>query len=223
MNIALVPVKDLSTAKERLAGMLSSYQRTSLAFAMLEDVLEALTRSKGLDRILIVTCDETAMELALKMGVGVIKESEQRGESSSVDSAARICKDMEAESLLVIPLDVPLVTAEDIESILKNGSASPSVILVPSRDRNGTNAILKRPPDVIPSRFGHDSFRLHIKEAMKRGVSYEIQIMPNLSLDIDTPEDLASFMAKESQTKAYKELLKWDLSEGFNLRSTMFK
>ncbi len=207
MKFAIVPVKDLSKAKERLSSLLSQTERTALAYAMLEDVLTALQSSRLLDRLFVVTLDENAVKLAKCFGAEIIRETKQEEESASVDYASMVCKDMGAKSVLVIPGDAPLVTPEDIDFILEKEKNQTSVILVPARDELGTNAILRRPPDAIPSRFGYDSFKKHIDEARQRNIFYEIYELPAVALDIDEPEDLRLFASKKTATKTYQELI----------------
>src|SRR6202022_1877197 len=139
MKFALIPVKDLSKAKERLSLILSQAERTALAYAMLEDVLRAMKGSRLLNRLFVVTLDENAIGLAQSLGVEIIKETKQEGESASVDYASKICKKMGAQSVLVIPGDAPLVTHEDVDFILEKEKSYPSVILAPARDEMGTN------------------------------------------------------------------------------------
>ncbi len=208
MKFAVVPVKDLSKAKERLSSILSQTERTALAYAMLEDVLRAMKGSRLLDRLFVVTSDENAIELAKILGVEIIKETKQEGESTSVDYASKICKNMGAQSVLVIPGDTPLVTPGDVDLILEKEKSYPSVVLVPARDDMGTNAIFRKPPDVIPSRFGYDSFKKHINEARQRNIPYEVYYLSMVALDVDEPEDLALFGSKKSRTKAYEELIR---------------
>ena len=208
MRFALVPIKDLSKAKERLYPILSQSERTDLAYAMLEDVLIALRGSRLLDRILVVTLDENAVKLAESLDIEVIKETKQNGESESVDLASTICKEMGAESVLVIPGDAPLITPEDVDFILEKEKPYHSVILVPARDELGTNAILRKPPDVIPSRFGYDSFKKHIEEARRRNIPYEIHKLPRVALDLDEPEDLSLFASQKSETTTYRKLIR---------------
>jgi 2-phospho-L-lactate/phosphoenolpyruvate guanylyltransferase len=219
MKFALVPVKDLSKAKERLSSILSQTERTALAYAMLEDVLRALRGSVFLNRLFVVTLDENAIEIAKSLGVEIIKETKQEGESASVDYASMICKNMGAESVLVIPGDAPLITHEDVDFILEKEKSYSSVILVPARDEMGTNAIFKKPPDAIPSRFGYDSFKKHIDESRQRNIPYEVYKLSKVALDIDEPEDLTLFASRKSQTKTYKELVKMGIiqriSKGF--------
>ncbi len=206
MKFVIVPVKDLSKAKERLSSILSQEDRTALAYAMLEDVLIAVQGSKLADRRFIVTMDRRAIEIALSYGIEVIEETEQKGESHSVDYASRVCMDKGAESVLVIPGDAPLITSQDIDSVLEKESESPSVILVPARDDFGTNAILRKPPDSIPSRFGDDSFRKHMDEATEKGIPFDTHRNPRIALDIDQPEDLAEFLSRKSNNKTLEVL-----------------
>jgi len=206
MIFALVPVKDLSWAKERLSSVLSQEKRTLLAYAMLEDVLTALKGSKLLDRIVIVTMDEEAMSIASGLEIDVISETEQNGESASVDYGSSVCMDMGAQTVLVVPGDAPLITSEDIDTVLERVKEYPSVILVPATGEMGTNAIVRTPPNAIPSRFGEDSFRKHINEAAKRHIPYEKVVIPTIALDIDCPDDLRAFAAQPSNTLSYQVL-----------------
>jgi 2-phospho-L-lactate guanylyltransferase len=213
MKFVIVPVKDLSKAKERLSSLLPQHERTALAYAMLEDVLSALKGSLLADRKFIVTLDAKAIEIASDMGIEIIKETAQNGESASVDYASQICKDMGATSVLVIPGDAPLITSDDIDFILEKEKDAPSIIFVPARDELGTNAILRKPPDVITSMFGHDSFRKHMNEADKNNIPYDSYDNPRIGLDIDSPEDLKEFVSQKSDTKAYGELERLNILE----------
>jgi len=218
VKFALVPVKDLSKAKERLSSFLSQTDRTSLAHAMLEDVLAAVKGSKLLDRLCVVTLDEYAIEVARSLSVEVIKEKKQEGESASVDFASVICKEMGAESVLVVPGDAPLIISEDIDFILEREKPYPSAILVPSRDEMGTNAILRKPPDCFPSRFGHDSFKKHMHEAETRNISFEIFWLSRIALDIDDPRDLEYLTTQKMNTKTFAELVRIGVVEKMSER-----
>ena len=211
MKFVIVPVKDLSKAKERLSSLLSQNERTALAYAMLEDVLLALQRSKLADRKLIVTLDAKAIEIARALGIEVILETKQNGESASVDYASQIAKDMGATSVLVIPGDSPLIKSEDIDFVLEREKGTPSIIFVPARDEYGTNAILRKPPDAIPSMFGDDSFNKHKSEANERNIPFETYDNPRIGLDIDRPEDLKELVFQKSDTKTYRELERLDI------------
>jgi 2-phospho-L-lactate guanylyltransferase len=213
MKFVIVPVKDLSKAKERLSSLLPQHQRTAIAYAMLEDVLTALKGSKLADRKFIVTLDSKAIEIAEGLGIEVMYETEQNGESASVDYASQIAKEMGATSVLVIPGDAPLITTDDIDFVLEREKGTPSIIFVPARDKLGTNAILRKPPDAIPSMFGHDSYKKHMAESENNNIPYESYDNPRIGLDIDRPEDLLELVSKRSDTKTYCELERLNIIE----------
>ena len=168
MIVALIPVKELARGKQRLKSLLTSEERHLLSKTMLEDVLSVVATSPRFDRTLVITSDSAAAALGRQYGAGVIKETRQVRQSQSVDAAAAICRQMGAKGMLALPLDVPQVTTDDLIRIVEQGNAAPGIVLVPSRDRLGTNALLARPPDAIPFRFGYDSFRAHQREAEAR-------------------------------------------------------
>ena len=85
------------------------------------------------------------------------------------------------------------------------------MILGPSGDKLGTNAILRKPPDVLESMFGHDSFKKHIDQADEKNVSYEIYEVKNLALDIDEPGDIDALKKLGQHTLAYRELIRLGL------------
>lgn len=213
MIYGLVPVKKLAKVKNRMDGFLSLPERQALSLAMLEDVLTVLSTSRVLHRVTVVTSDPQASDLAGEKGAEVIAESEGiDSESQAVDYGASVLSQRGVESILVIPLDVPLVTSTDIEKLVAERSMAPSVVMAPSKD-GGTNALLKTPPDVIPSRFGYDSLRLHQQEAEKRGVKYKVLTLPSLVLDIDSPEDLICFASQSTSTHTHKAIIEMGLME----------
>lgn len=208
MKFILIPVKDLSRANNRLSSILSQEDRTSLAYAMAEDVFESIYRSKKADRKVVVTMDRKAEKIARSYGFEVITEKDQHGESSSVDRAIKQCIDMGAKSLVVIPGDAPLVQPEDIDSVFDAETDDNCVVMVPAADKLGTNAILRKPPDIIPSRFGHDSYNKHLEEARKVNTQVITLDIPAIALDIDEPKDIDVFINQGMNTRTYKELLR---------------
>jgi 2-phospho-L-lactate guanylyltransferase len=199
MIFAVLPVKAPRNAKQRLSGLLSPEQRETLARAMYGEVLGALCAARGLDRVLVATSDAAAARQARAAGALVLEETEQRGHSQSADAAARHAAGLGARTALLVPIDVPLVTPAEIEDLA--GAAAPGVVIVPSADGAGTNALVRTPPDAIDSRFGPGSFRAHLEQARARGVPIRVLRPPGLTFDIDTPEDVAELLARAPQTR----------------------
>ncbi len=198
MRYILIPVKDLSCAKQRLSALLTQEERTRLAWAMLETTCAEVACVRNVDRLAIVTLYPPAISLADKYGMEVILEERQTSESASVDFGSSELKKRGAHAVLRLPIDLPLIKTEDIELILEYGESRHQVAIVPSRDGTGTNAILRNPPDLFPSHFGPGSFLKHLQEVEKAKAKCEIIHLPRIALDIDDPGDLKAMMEQGS-------------------------
>jgi 2-phospho-L-lactate/phosphoenolpyruvate guanylyltransferase len=198
---AVLPVKDLSGAKQRLAGVLSAKERLELSFAMLQDVLCALAASAGLAGILLVTRDPAVRRLAVRFGARVLVEQENRGHTAATSLGACILAQERVAGMVQVPADIPLATRDDVAALLRAHGEAPAVTLAPARDERGTNALACSPPDVLPLCFGDDSFFAHLRRARELGIKPRIVQRHGLALDIDTPDDLAAFLAAPSETR----------------------
>ena len=202
----VMPVKDLPDAKQRLAGVLCAKERQALFRAILQDVLGALAASAGLAGILLVTRDPEARRLARRYGARVLLEEANRGHTAASNLGARTLAQERVAGMVQVPADIPLVTPDDIAALLRVHGEAPAVTLAPSRDERGTNALACSPPDVLPLCFGDDSFFPHVQRARSCGIQPQIVNRPGLALDVDTPADLAAFLAAPSATRAYAYL-----------------
>jgi 2-phospho-L-lactate/phosphoenolpyruvate guanylyltransferase len=211
MRYILIPVKDLSRAKQRLSGLLTQEERTRLAWMMLEMTFAAAAKVKNVERIAVVTLYPQAIALAEKYGMETIIETEQVSESASVDFGSKELMKRGATSVLRLPIDLPLIQPEDLEIVL--GFERPDVVIVPSRDGTGTNAILRSPPDLFPSHFGPGSFYRHLQEVEKAGAQCEIIHLPRIALDIDDPEDVKEMMAQGDGTPVWKFLAEMGIED----------
>jgi 2-phospho-L-lactate guanylyltransferase len=165
---------------------------------MFRDVLAQVRTARGLAGTFVVTGDDRVSSIASSAGAEVIRESAENGETSAVDFARAELKSAGCEAVLIVPGDMPLVRALDIEQILARapaGSAKPFALLVPSHDRLGTNALLLAPPDVIKLRFGYDSFNFHLSQLAENGLPPRFIVNENIALDIDEPADLQRFLS----------------------------
>ncbi len=194
MRYVLIPVKDLSRAKQRLATLMTQDERTKFARMMLENTFAAASGARNVDRIAVVTLYPPAIELAEKYGMELIVETEQISESVSVDFGSKEVKKRGASAVLRLPIDLPLVTSIDIETIFEHDAEAPSVVLVPSRDRTGTNAILRRPPDIFPSHFGPGSLAKHLALAAASSADCKVIELQRIALDIDEPDDVSELI-----------------------------
>ena len=195
----LIPVKNLSAAKQRLASVLDQEARTLLAQAMLQDVLIAVTVAAERAQITLVTSDPFAIELARNLQLQVIRDAQNHSETDAIEMATKACVADGIEETLVIPADIPLINSTEIEQILAKAPPRGSV-LVPAADGRGTNAILRRPADHYPLRFGNDSFKPHRAAAEATGSPCRILSLPGVGLDIDRPSDLQELISSDGDT-----------------------
>jgi 2-phospho-L-lactate/phosphoenolpyruvate guanylyltransferase len=190
MRALLLPIKDLRNAKKRLTGVLTPEERFALAEAMLADTIRAVRGVRLAEKIFVVTNYEPAIRRAEQNGWEILREKQQISESDSVDAASRICEERGVTGLLRVPLDVPFVQAGDIDDLLTIECEEPALVIVPSRDRLGTNAILRMPPTLFPSHFGEGSFAKHVGEAERLGARVILRTNARLEMDVDDEADL---------------------------------
>ena len=204
---AVVPVKELNRAKERLAAALSRELRRALMLAMLEDVLAALAGTPGLTGIAVVTIDPMAHRLAARYRARVVEMGARDGHTGAVAAAARLLGAEGSPGMLTVPGDIPLVTAAEITQLLAAHRPAPAFTIVPSRDEHGSNAIICSPPEAVPLHFGENSFCPHLRAAEACSIRPTVLRLPGIALDIDTPEDLAAFALQPTPTHARALLL----------------
>ena len=190
MRAILIPVKEFSRSKERLAPQFSEEQRTMLAAALCGDFFKVVSQVKGVERVYVVSKEYKALSLAKQLNWEIISEREQISESHSVDEASRYCQERGVSALLRLPIDIPLATATDIEAIFAAAEDPPCAVIVPSGDGTGTNALLRSPPTLFPSHFGPNSFVLHMQEAERAGARVKVIRNARIELDVDEPADL---------------------------------
>jgi 2-phospho-L-lactate guanylyltransferase len=194
MRALLLPIKDLRNAKQRLAGVLTPEERFGLAQAMLADTIRAVRGVRRADKIFVVTNYDPAVRIAEENGWEILHEEQQISESDSVDAASRICEAGGVRAVLRVPLDLPLIQPDDIDELLALEFESPALVIVPSRDGTGTNAILRTPPTLFPSHFGNGSFAKHLAEAGQAGARVMVLRNVRLEMDVDDESDLRALL-----------------------------
>ena len=194
MHALLLPVKDLKNAKKRLADVLTPEERLGLAEAMFADTIRTIQRVRNAERVFVITNYQPAVDIAEENGWYILREDRQISESHAVDFASRVCEERGVIGLLRVPLDVPLAQDGDIDELLAMECGAPGLVIVPSRDGTGTNAILRTPPTLFPSYFGAGSFAKHISEAKNACARVFIRRNPRLEMDVDDESDLRALL-----------------------------
>jgi 2-phospho-L-lactate/phosphoenolpyruvate guanylyltransferase len=206
----LVPVKNLREAKQRLSPVLSGEERFELAQAMCEDVLQALSRWQGRPQVAVVTSDSFACDLAARFNFELIAD-DNSGETNAVELATSECRRRGAGSTLVVPADIPLIDALELQEIVGK-APSGGAVLVPDAAGRGTNAAWRAPGDLFPLRFGNDSFLPHLAAARATGLPCIVLKLPGIARDVDRPEDLLEIAAAAGERRWEKLIRCWKLS-----------
>jgi len=208
----IVPVKKLDVAKSRLSLLLSADERKQFCLEMLKDVLTTIKEAKYIQRTVVASKNEAALQVAKDFGALVFSESEL-GLNQAVSEVINWCIRKGALSTLILPADIPLVTPLDLNRILtKKGNSG--IVISPSRNGKGTNALLLAPPNVIPTFYGPHSFRRHMEAALKRGIKIHVLRSSRVALDVDTAEDLITFLSsKAKKTYSYNFLMEKGVHE----------
>jgi 2-phospho-L-lactate guanylyltransferase len=185
---AIIPVKRFEHAKQRLGEAVPAGARVALAEAMFLDVLSHLNRSKRIDATLVVTSDAKVARTTRWLGVEVLEQETDEGHSEAASAGVQLVLERGVDRVAMLPGDCPMLDPVELDRHL--GTAPRSALIVPDRHGTGTNALLLSPPDAFEPAFGPDSCARHVSRARAAGVSFAVERIHGLGLDLDTPEDL---------------------------------
>lgn len=204
---AVVPVKRFSAAKSRLVPVLDAGERAELGRLMFEDVLDALVPCRDiLAGVLVVTADSGAASLARLRGATVLADVADSGINAAVVQASQYILQTTDNGLMVVPSDIPQITRSAFAQAAAAVAEPRSIAIAAAAEDGGTNLFACRPAGVIPPQFGPRSFDMHYRMAQQAGLAVHTLHVPELSLDIDRPENLRTFLALKSNTRTHAYL-----------------
>jgi 2-phospho-L-lactate guanylyltransferase len=198
---AIIPVGTLEGAKTRLAGTLDAEERHDLVEGLLARTVEVALAVDLLDDVLVISPDPEVLTRAAAIGARTLRQRTSGLNAGLTEARADVVAGG-AEAILVLPIDLPFVTAEAVVALLQPltvDSTTPAhVVLVTDRHGTGTNALGLRPPEIIDFAFGPGSRARHRAAAEAAGAAYT-EVGGALTVDLDTPEDLVFVEAAESE------------------------
>lgn len=206
MTHIIVPIKDLSQAKQRLAGVLSNGQREGLVLAMLEDLLITLSTLPSCT-VWVLASNPKVFKIAQRYGVQIINEHQSQGYNQAV---ALGFNHFPSEPVAVIPGDVPLASATEILQLIKpTHNREELVRLAPDWEKRGTNGLFLSRGNLMEPSFGSHSYSCYLGTAKDKDISVEKVFGTGLALDIDTPADLEQLVrqTQEGETKKFLKQL----------------
>ena len=208
---AVIPVKQISQAKQRLSPFLSTEERRDFFSAMLEDVLSMMVKIDFFEKIILATNCPHAISIAGRHGITHFETGPDDGLNQAAGETVNHLLENGIRDMFLIPADIPLITEEEINSVLKAHPSAPSLTIIPSRDKLGSNCILLSPPSRMPLKFGPDSYFRHLEIAQTNGLKVNSMEFPGFGLDIDEPKDLFELLKAEGNTLSQKYLRQLNL------------
>lgn len=169
-----------TSPKTRLADVLSPAERREFAGVMLGDVLDALSRTRGVPEPSVLS----TAPLADDVGVDVVVD--ERALTPAVNDVLASC----TEPVAVVMADLALATPTALRSVFASDA---DVVLAPGR-RVGTNALVARHPAFRVDYHGA-SFVDHREAAAQVGATLSVVDSYRLATDVDEPGDLAEVLA----------------------------
>lgn len=205
---AVLPVKRYSVGKSRLRNLFSDVDLVELNQKLFESTFTKLQEIPGIERILVVSREEHALEWGYSHGGTALLEDDPSTLNAAISKAQEHACQARVERIVILPSDLPLMTSKDLNSLLRLGNGAHKLVIVPDHYQSGTNALVMSGPDLIQPRFGSGSFRKHIKEAMEKDAELVVYLNENIQWDLDTSLELYRMINTQPDLNILSQLRK---------------
>ena len=193
--LVVLPVKNLDESKSKLSPLLTHEERIGFTLILLRKTIRILKSSRYIEDILLISRDRRIQAVSRRDSVLFLKE-EGYGLNHALEQASNWSLRRGYSANLILPLDIPLLTREDVDNIAALGAKEERMIVIaPDHDQKGTNALLVKPPNVLRYQFEGLSFSRHLKEARSRRIPTEIYVSHSLGFDVDYPSEFCSIQS----------------------------
>lgn len=182
----VVPVKVLSHAKTRLGGPggFSPELRAALALAFALDTVQAALACELVDRVVVVTADQSAARDVSRLGARVVPD-EAVGINDAINSGAQAAADGPVGALCG---DLPALRADELTRVLQSAQRHARAVLG-DRQAYGTTLLTALDPQDLRPAFGDGSLQRHVDAGATELLSTEAA---SVRCDVDTRADLAA-------------------------------
>lgn len=198
--VGVVPIRSFHEGKTRLSSILTGDQRATLLRKTANRVVCTLAASQIVDTVLVVSPEREVLEWARGMGKRVVpltQSPDHPGLNGAIDTARTWALERDADALLSLFADLPLLSTLDIRALVRERAP---VVLGADRRSEGTNAMLLRlagSGEAFQFAFGTNSLERHVAEAVRLGMTSEIVTAPGVGFDLDTPADWDEYLRTE--------------------------
>ncbi len=194
---AIIPVKTFSNAKTRL--QLSPDKVEALCKIMLEEILQVLSKSPKIEKIIMVTKEKKAIEMGKKFNTITIIDEKEESVNQAVSLADKYLLENDFNASMVFPQDIPYIKTQDIDFMLNYQMHPNFAIIVPSRKFDGTNALVRMPIDLMKTHYDDDSYRNHMSTAKEHTLNVAMVFVKRIMLDVDDEEDLKMLLEQNEK------------------------
>ncbi len=202
---AIIPVKTFSNAKTRLD--LSLHKKEGLCKVMLEEILHIISISTQIEKIIIVTKEEKAIEIGKKFDAIIIIDEKEESANSAVALADKYLLENDFDASIVFPQDIPYIKTQDIDFMLNYMDTPNFAIVVPSRRFDGTNALVRMPVDLMKTHYDDDSYKIHMNTAKEHTLNVALVFVKRIMWDVDNAEDL-EFLLEQKEKPQIEEKIR---------------
>lgn len=198
--VGVVPVRSFREGKTRLSSILTGDQRAALLRKTASRVVCTLAASRIVDTVLVVSPEPDVLEWARGIGkriVPLLQPGDSTGLNGAIDAARTWALERDADALLSLFADLPLLSTLDVRALVKEQA---DIVLGADRRGEGTNAMLLRLAgggEEFRFAFGTNSLERHLAEATRLGMASEIVMAPGVGFDLDTPADWEEYLRTE--------------------------
>jgi 2-phospho-L-lactate guanylyltransferase len=183
----------MQAGKSRLSTVLSREARAAFNEVLLRHVVAAASAAAGLERTVVVSACDQVLQAARSLGVQGLRQVGAGLNGAAAQGVSHL-RASGARSVLVLAGDLPLIVASDLGEIASQGGEG-RVVICPDKHGTGTNAVLLCEGITLRFHFGPESCAAHCREVKRSGATPVIYANERIGFDVDTPEDLRSWLA----------------------------
>jgi len=182
----ILPIRAFALGKARLADHLTPAMRAELGRRWADSVRVAA----GEHLTVVVSSDDAVREWAWSHRLETIDDPGTLDAAAAAGRAALAT--LGCVRVVIAHADLP--RARSLAGVVRDG-ARPVVVIVPCHRDDGT-PVLSLPATIdFEFAYGPGSFRRHAAEAHRRGLGVRVVRDPDLSFDVDVPDDLLQLSA----------------------------
>ena len=196
---ALIPINDFSESFSRLSEHLDSDRRRELTQILATQVFEALCSIRSIEKIVVLSNEKEWLKSFDNQKITILKDPEIKKLKAKITHAAEWIQNQGIQQMLYLSVDLPFIQETDIAKFIAEHQGGLSI--VKAHKENGTNALILDLPATLEFQFGVNSFDKHLAAAKAQKINTKILEIKNLSLDIDTWNDLQEFKKSSMNTQ----------------------